>query len=128
MQAVSTQSPLIKRARQEAVFLSSALIDRCVDAALAALEGAERSAKSVALRLQLGEAMAALTKRRAELRAAFPGQVDQAVGEALMSAREVPATGARAPVADDDLALVEDAEVARFVEASRLQQTVMPVV
>ena len=38
MQAVSTQSPLIKRARQEAVFLSSSLIDRCVDAALAALE------------------------------------------------------------------------------------------
>lgn len=128
MQAVSTQSPLINRARQEAVFLSSSLIDRCVEAALAALEGAERSAKSVALRLQLGEAMAALTKRRAELRAAFPGQVDQAVGEALMSAREVPASGARAPVADDDLALVEDAEVARFVEASRLQQTVMPVV
>ena len=69
MQAVSTQSPLINRARQEAVFLSSSLIDRCVEAALAALEGAERSAKSVALRLQLGEAMAALTKRRAEVRA-----------------------------------------------------------
>jgi hypothetical protein len=43
MQAVSTQSPLIKRARQEAVFLSSSLIDRCVDAALVALEGVEQA-------------------------------------------------------------------------------------
>ncbi|QTD46876.1 DUF1631 family protein [Ottowia testudinis] len=119
---------MIKRARQEAVFLSSSLIDRCAEAAVAALEGAERSAKSVALRLQLGEAMAALTKRRPQLRADFPGQVDQAVAQALLAARDAPVVGARGPIADDELSLVEDAEVARFVEASRLQQTVMPVV
>jgi hypothetical protein len=117
---------LIKRARQEAVFMASSLIDRCAESARASLEEAERSSGSVAQRQQLADAMAAVLKYRGELRTAFPAKLDQAVMAALDSAHmehELPA-----PVSEAELALMDDAEVLRFVEASRLQQAVMPVV
>ena len=60
MQAVSTNSPLIKRSRQEAVFFASSMIDRCVEAASASLQESERKARSVATRFELGDAATAL--------------------------------------------------------------------
>ena len=42
MHTVSSNSPLIKRARQEAVFMAPSLIDPCVAAALEALAEVER--------------------------------------------------------------------------------------
>ncbi|MFD1711181.1 DUF1631 domain-containing protein [Ottowia sp. GY511] len=133
MQAVSTNSPLIKRSRQEAVFLASSMIDRCVEAASAALHEAERTAKSMATRIELGDAAAALTKQRATMRTGYAASVDDAIGKALNEARSQadahkPEKGGRMLEADSSLALLDDAEVARFVEASRLQQTAMPVV
>ncbi|MFT4196260.1 DUF1631 family protein [Ottowia sp.] len=126
MQPVSIHSPLIKRARQEAVFTASSMIDRCVEAARASLEEAERRSGSVALRLQLSDALAGLLKHRGQLRTAFPAQLDQAFLSALDAAHVE--AGLPVEVSEDDLALVDDAEVSRFVEASRLQQAVMPVV
>ena len=40
MSTASIHSPLIKRARQEVVFLSSSLFDRCIGATIEALEDA----------------------------------------------------------------------------------------
>ena len=128
MPAASIQSPLIKRARQEAVFLSSSLFDRCIGATIKALEEAERSSRSIGVRMELGEAWAALSRYRAELRGAFPARLDEAMVGALDAARDAAVAPARHIVSEDELTLVEDAEVSRFVEASRLQQTVMPVV
>lgn len=129
MPTVTTHSPLIKRARQEAVFLASSLMDRCVGATLEALEEAERSSRSISVRLELAEAWSALSRMRGSLRSAFPAQLDEAMIRSLDEAREsVSGPVGRQHVSEDDLALVEDAEVSRFVEASRLQQTVMPVV
>ena len=126
---MSLQNPLIKLARQETVFLASSMLDRCLQATAAALEEAGRAAPSVPQRLQLGDAGHALTQRRAILCADFPSRLDRAVTGALQAASEASAQpAARAPLADDELALVEDAEVSRFVEASRLQQTALPVV
>ncbi len=128
MQPVSTQSLLIKRARQEVVFLAGPLIDRCVEASISGLQEAERRGRTTAIRMQLGDAWLALTRRRAELRDAFPPRVEQAMNQALEVARAAPSHSARAPLAHDELTLLEHAEVARFVEASRLQQSVMPLV
>lgn len=126
MQPATIHSPLIKRARQEAVFAASSAVDRCVESALASLEEAERRAGSVTLRLQLSDAQAGLRKARIELRTAFPARLDQAFTAALDNANVD--SGQPVAVSEDELTLVEDAEVLRFVEASRLQQTVMPVV
>ena len=133
MQAVSTNSPLIKRSRQEAVFLASSMIDRCVEAAGASLQESERKAKSMAARIELGDAAAALIKQRAVMRTGYAANVDDAIGKSLQEARtqadaHKPEKGGRMLETDSSLALLDDAEVARFVEASRLQQTVMPVV
>ncbi|MDO5693266.1 MAG: DUF1631 family protein [Pseudomonadota bacterium] len=128
MLSVSIQSPLLRRARQEASFLASSMLDRGIEVTVAVLEEAERASKSVPTRMLLGEAMATLLKRKAELRAAFPARLDEAVARALDAARGAGEAPARQAVSLDELALVEDTEVSRFVEASRLQQTVMPVV
>lgn len=133
MQAVSTNSPLIKRSRQEAVFFASSMIDRCVEAASASLQESERKARSVATRFELGDAATALLKHRQALRAGFASKLDDAIGTALFDARTQPDNQqadkvARAMGDESSFSLLEDAEVARFVEASRLQQTAMPVV
>lgn len=130
MQPLSTNSPLIKRARMEAVFMASSAIDRCVEAARISLEDAERRSGSVAMRLQLADALSGLVKYRGELRTAFPAKLDEAFLAALDTVREQADAppGPNLTVHDEDLALVEESEVQRFVEASRLQQTVMPIV
>ena len=64
MQPVSTQNPLIQRARQEVLFLAGPLIDRCVEAAVTSLQDAERGGRTVALRMQLGEFLQALGRSR----------------------------------------------------------------
>jgi hypothetical protein len=130
MQPLSTNSPLIKRARMEAVFMASSAIDRCVEAARISLEDTERRSGSVAMRLQLADALSGLVKFRGEMRTAFPAKLDEAFLAALDTVREQADSplGPDLSVHDEDLALVEESEVQRFVEASRLQQTVMPVV
>lgn len=111
--------------------MASSMIDRSLEAALAALEEAERRASSVALRLQLADAVAGLGKYRSAMRAGYAAKVDDAIGEALRTANAqaaLPGRSAAAPENDFELTLVEDEDVARFVEASRLQQTALPVV
>jgi len=108
--------------------MASSMIERCVQAALGAMQEAERRSGSVAARHQLADALAALNRCHTSLRAEFPSRVDQAFMQGLDSARanaDLPP-----PPVDSEqvLALIEDAEVSRFVEASRLQQTAMPVV
>lgn len=109
--------------------MAPSLIDRCVAAALETLAEVERRTQSVPLRMQVSDALRALEKLRPALRGTFAARLDEAVGDALAQARDGRADPA-APVEIDELslALVDDAEVARFVEASRLQQAAMPVV
>ncbi len=109
------------------------MIDRCVEAASASLQESERKAKSVATRFELSDAAIALLKHRQALRAGYAAKLDDAIGTALFDARnqvdnQKAERGARAFGSESSFSLLEDAEVARFVEASRLQQTAMPVV
>ena len=119
--------------------MAPSMMGRCVDAALASLQDAEQQAKSGARRQQLADAAAALGRQRAALCSGYAARVDTAIQDALRSASGQigqlgqPGGAAKpqrpAPEsADFELTLIEDEEVARFVEASRLQQTAMPVV
>ncbi len=128
MESLPIPSPLIKRVRQEIVFLSPSLIDHCAELGIGTMQEAERSARSVALRVQLADAAHALSQCRAALRHAFPARLDEAIARALDAARGAAASAARPALGESGLALLEHAEVSRFVEASRLQQAVMPVV
>ncbi|MCA0325473.1 MAG: DUF1631 domain-containing protein [Proteobacteria bacterium] len=129
MRPISTQNLLLKRSKQEVVFLASPMIERCVDVAAKSLEEGERRTGSVAVRQQMAEAHLALLKYRASWQSRFPGLLADAIDEALSEAsegveRRAPPVGEDAPV----LAIMDDAEVSRFVELSRLQQAMMPVV
>ena len=123
----AAHNPLIERSKREVLLQAAPMVERTVQAASGAIEEAGRSARSVARRLQLGDAHAALLRYAPRLRAEFPQILMQGVDRALL--QEADAEPQRAPDREDSiLALLDDAEVARFVEASRLQQSAMPVI
>ena len=136
MSQVNIHSPLIQRSQREAVSLASSMIERSIDAAAPALEEQERIARSTARRKRLAGALAALLKHRARLGSGYSQAVERAINDDLLnsehnadsspSARPERKPASAAP--DFGFTILEDEEMARFVEASRLQQTAMPVV
>ena len=127
MRAARGPSPLIERSKREVLLQATPMVERTVQAACGAIEEAGRGARSVARRLQLGDAHAALLRHAPRLRAEFPQVLMQGVERALR--QEAGAEPQREPEREEAvLALLDDTEVARFVEASRLQQSAMPVV
>lgn len=120
-------STLIERCKQEALLQAASMIDRSLQAASGALDEAERSARSVARRMQLSDALAALGRHAPVLRSEFPRLMMQGVETALRQDADE-AVGRRSGSEESILALLDDAEINRFVEASRLQQTAMPVI
>lgn len=118
---------LIERSKQEALLQATSMIERCLQAASGALDEAERSARSVARRMQLSDAHAALGRHAPVLRTEFPRLMMQGIDKALRE-DEQEAQRRRAGSEESILALLDDAEINRFVEASRLQQTAMPVI
>ncbi len=107
-------------------------MERCVDTARQSLEESERRSTVIARRMALGDARIALDKRAPTLRTEFPTQVEHAVSEALRESREEAKQPQRphAKITENapGLSLLADAEVTQFVEASRLQQGVLPMV
>ncbi|MEZ5641962.1 MAG: DUF1631 family protein [Burkholderiaceae bacterium] len=130
MTTVGSGSSLVKRCVHEAVFEAASAMERCVDAARQGLEESERRSTVIARRMALGDARIALDKRAPTLRTEFPTQVEHAVSEALRESREEAKQPQRphAKITEDSLSLLADAEVTQFVEASRLQQGVLPMV
>ena len=130
MQLPHQHSKLLKRCTHEAVFLASSMFDRSAEAARLTLEEAEQQSTAPASRQQLADAMVALARHRGKLRTRFPARLEVAINQALMAASEADLT----PVRHSNLASLEsvtimaDADVSQFVETSRLQQTVLPVV
>ena len=122
-----SRNPLVERSKREVLLHAAPMVERTVQAACGAIEEAQRNARSVARRLQLGDAHAALLRHAPRLRAEYPQILMQGVDAALQEDAE--RAPRRQPERDDSmLALLDDAEVARFVEASRLQQSAMPVI
>ena len=130
MTTVGSGSSLVKRCVHEAVFEAASAMERCVDAARQGLEESERRSTVIARRMALGDARIALDKRAPTLRTEFPTQVEHAVSEALRESRAEAkqSQSPHAKITQDSLSLLADAEVAQFVEASRLQQGVLPMV
>lgn len=127
MPASSSQDSLIERCKRETLLQASGMIERSLQAAGSGLEEAQRSSRSVARRMQLDEALAALERHASTLRTEFPRLLLAGIDGALQGPR--PAESAH-KMSDGEsvLALLEEDEVARFVEASRLQQNTLPLV
>ena len=120
-------NPLVERSKREALLHAAPMLDRAIQAACGAIEEDQRNARSVSRRLQLGDAHAALLRYAPRLRAEFPQVLMQRIESALRA--DTQAEPQRRPSSEDStLALLDDTEVARFVEASRLQQNAMPVI
>ncbi|RRD56564.1 DUF1631 family protein [Comamonadaceae bacterium OH2545_COT-014] len=128
MQLIRPHSTLLKRSMHEAVFLASSMVDRSAESARVALEEAERQAAVVAQRMQMGDALIALAKNRARLRTGFPLCVEAAISSALNELKKTETVRPSVIGSLESLSLMAEAEVSRFVESSRLQQTVLPVV
>lgn len=129
MNPASARSTLIERSKREALLLAGPMIERSLQAGLDALAAAEQSARSIPRRMQLNEAWNSLSRHAPGLRAEFPALMLQAVEKSL-AAEDTTAQPDAAPQQAEEsiLGLLDDIEVARFVEASRLQQTALPVV
>lgn len=136
MSKVNTKSPLIQRSQCEAMTMASSMIARSIEAAAPELEEQERIARSNARRQRLAKALAALHRHRNYLCNNYSLSVERAIYEDLSNSERnadgnpsarperKPATGAP----DFGFTIMEDEDMARFVESSRLQQTAMPIV
>lgn len=130
MRQAQQHASLIERSKQEALLLAAPMIERTVEAGLDALAEAERSSRSVPRRMQLNEAWASLSRHASTLHTGFPSRMLKAIERALSEGQIDPEQNTAVAHHDEEsiLGLLDDAEVARFVEASRLQQTALPVV
>ena len=127
MHAQHLNHPLVERSKREALLHAAPMLDRAIQAACGAIEEEQRNARSVSRRLQLGDAHAALLRYAPRVRAEFPQVLMQRIEAALREDTQ-PDPRRRPSSEDSALALLDDTEVARFVEASRLQQSAMPVI
>lgn len=120
-------SPLIERSKRETLLQATGMIERSLQAASSELEEARRGSRSVARRMQLDDALAALGRHGATMRSEFPRRLIAGI-EAALGAPAPQEGASRRPSGDSVLALLDEGEVSRFVEASRLQQNAMPLV
>ena len=131
MQLPNQHSTLLKRSTHEAVFLASSMIDRSAEAARVTLEEAEKQAATPLLRQQLADAMVALARHRARMRTQFLARIETAITHALDALKDIDLNMTARPsnlASLESVTLMAEAEVTQFVETSRLQQTVLPVV
>ena len=114
-------SPTVARSISEAVAASGRLLASAADHALTELQSAETQAETDQ-RQHLAEAWRELHLRRKAWQGRFPGLLRNALEE---DARGKPQAARAAPEMDSgflSLTLVEDTEIARTIEASRLAQ------
>lgn len=131
MQLPNQHSTLLRRSTHEAVFLASSMIDRCAEAARVTLEEAENKSTIPLQRQQLADAMVALARHRAKMRTRFPSCIETAINHALEAIKDTDLNPTPRPsnlASLESVTLMAEAEVSQFVETSRLQQTVLPVV
>jgi hypothetical protein len=131
MPTVDSDAPLIRLCRQEALSLAGERIGYCLSAARASLEHAAHNSRSVTARQAMLDALDQFEQRRAALRLSFPQALDRAIAEAVDTpSGQQPGRERKSGALpnDTELALLDDSELARFVETARLMQIVQPVV
>jgi hypothetical protein len=115
-------SQTVGRSTGEAAIAAARLIDKCVEDALAALQASESQALAEQ-RQQVGDAWRALLARRKAWGERFPDLL-QAAFNADMAGAAQPETPDTSANASDfmSLTLVDDTEIARKIESTRLAQ------
>ncbi|HMN20763.1 MAG TPA: DUF1631 family protein [Ottowia sp.] len=127
MSLAANTGPLVERSKREALLQASGMIERSLQAASSELQEAQRTSRSVARRMQLEDALAALDRHAATVRSEFPRRLLAGI-DAILHATPPDEAPRKAPGGSSMLALLDEGEVSRFVEASRLQQNAMPLV
>ncbi|HZN48730.1 MAG TPA: DUF1631 family protein, partial [Ramlibacter sp.] len=114
-------SPTVARSISEAVAASGPLLESAADHALAELQSAETQAEADQ-RQQLAEAWRELHLRRRAWQGRFPGLLRNALEEDAQGKSQVAKAAPEMHSGFLALTLVDDTEIARTIEASRLAQ------
>lgn len=104
-------------------------LERCLDQVVAALQAAEASSLRSSERTELGEAWRELLQHKTEWCRRYPDELRAAFRLAGQPKASLSGSGSRRASADEmeSLSLVDDAEVIRAIDTSRLVQQVMPL-
>ncbi len=122
---------VLNRCLQEAAKASGSALERCVDGAVAALQLAETQSMKVAERDTLAQAWRQLQTSKPAWVARYPS----ALLAAFAADEKTPGSGVArfedsrrsASMGLDAFSLVDDADVAKSIESSRLLQTILPM-
>ena len=122
---MSERSPLLDQCTLEVERCAPALLQRCIDAAVAAMQSAENASQSVEQRQRLAQAAWSLTKNRTALTRTYPHRLR----EAFVQADEEQGMTRFVGMSDSSmLQLVDDSAVSESLEAVRLLQNLLPMV
>jgi Asp-tRNA(Asn)/Glu-tRNA(Gln) amidotransferase C subunit len=121
----SERLPLLDQCTLEVERCAPALLQRCVDAAVAAMQSAENASQSVEQRQRLAQAALSLTQNRSALIRTYPRRLR----EAIVQVDEDQGMSRFVGMSDSSmLQLVDDAAVTESLEAVRLLQNLLPMV
>ena len=121
----SERLPLLDQCILEVERCALTLLQRCVDAAVAAMQSAENASQSVEQRQRLAQAAWSLTQNRTALTRTYPGRLRAAMTQAD---EEQGVTRSTSMLDSSRLQLVDDSAVSESLEAVRLLQNLLPMV
>ena len=120
----SERSTLLDQCTLEVERCAPALMQRCVDAAVAALQSAENASQRVAQRQQLAQAAWSLTQNRSSLSRTYPLRLSKAIVQAEDDSGMTRFAG----MGDSSmLQLLDDSAVSESLESVRLLQNLLPM-
>ncbi len=123
-------SPVIQQCFREASDMAKKALDASLEHAVAAMQDAESRSSVVFQRNNLAEAWSALQKQKTNWGVQFPIALLGAFHDALDAKSDAKAAPAPAYQSSNfsELSLVDDSQVARTIESSRLMQVLLPAV
>ncbi len=123
-------SPVVQQCFREASDLARKALEASLEHAVAALQEAESRSTVVAQRNTLAESWSALQKQKSDWGVQFPVALLAAFNDAADARSEAraPAPAAYAMSNFSELSLVDDSQVAKAIESSRLLQVLLPAV
>ena len=121
----SERLPLLDQCTLEVERCAPALLQRCVDAAVAAMQSAENASQSVEERQRLAQAAWSLTQNRSALIRTYPRCLREAIAQ---TDGDQGMTRFTSVSTSSMLQLVDDTVVTESLEAVRLLQNLLPMV
>jgi hypothetical protein len=118
--------PLLRQTLARASEAAAAVLGRCIEEAVTALQDAENKGQRMADRQEIADAWRELLKHKAAWVAGYPAALAVAFQAAPDRDTNAPRNQARLKL--DALTLVDDEQVLQDIESSRLTQQLLPVV